>query len=363
MPTATVPARKVDPAVLDAASLDDALRRELYFFSLYRVLEAALLALILFSPAGVLVGSPRHPPLGQLTTLLYVLASLVLLVWAQRRQGWRAQVMVGTAIDIVAATLAMHALPMASPGIALMLLFNIGAAALLLPLRYGLGAAALAAGAMMGEMVWSTLRDQDTARPLAERLMFSVSFLAIAMLTYLLGRQMRSSQALAERRGAQVADLAEINELIIRRMRTGVVVVDGDGRLGGQHLQRRPALARQPGPKSSRGSSPMTFRIRSSRIPRACSCRATMASRARFESARCPVMAAGYVAPGRSPARDGDGATRASRRRRAGGAGLQRKRMGRARETVSYARRPAAPTITPGLAGKSAASRPGAIRR
>ena len=49
--------------------------------------------------------------------------------------------MIGTAIDIAAATLAMHALPMASTGIALMLVFNIGAAALLLPLRYGLGGA------------------------------------------------------------------------------------------------------------------------------------------------------------------------------------------------------------------------------
>jgi two-component system sensor histidine kinase PilS (NtrC family) len=36
--------------------------------------------------------------------------------------------MIGTAVDIVAATLAMHALPMASTGIALMLVFNIGAA-------------------------------------------------------------------------------------------------------------------------------------------------------------------------------------------------------------------------------------------
>jgi len=61
--------------------------------------------------------------------------------------------------------------------------------------------------------------------------MFSVSFLAIAMLTYLLGRQMRASQALAERRSAEVNDLAEINELIIRRMRTGVMVVGSDGGL------------------------------------------------------------------------------------------------------------------------------------
>ena len=207
------------------------MRRELYFFSLYRVFEAALLALMLFSPVGALIGEPRHALLGKLTTIIYLVVAGMLLYWAHSRRALRGQVMVGTAFDIAAATLATHALPLAAPGIALMLLFNIGAAALLLPLRYGLGGAAIAATAMFGEFVWSALRDNDSTRPLAELLMFTVSYLAIAMLTYLLGRQMRDSQALAERRGAEVANLAEINELIIRRMRTGVLLVEGDGRL------------------------------------------------------------------------------------------------------------------------------------
>ena len=225
MPRAPVIASQAEPP-----SADDALRRELYFFSLYRVLESALLALMLFSPVGVLVGLPASAPLAEGTTVAYLMAGVVLLLWAQRRRALRAQVMIGTAIDIAAATFAMHDLPMASTGIALMLVFNIGAASLLLPLRYGLGGAVLAAGAVIGELIWSTLEGNAT-RPLAERLMFAVTFLSIAMLTYLLGRQMRTSQALADRRGAQVNDLAEINELIIRRMRAGVIVVDGDGRL------------------------------------------------------------------------------------------------------------------------------------
>jgi two-component system sensor histidine kinase PilS (NtrC family) len=173
LPAVTVAARQPD-----SLSGADALRRELNFFNLYRLLEAALLALMLFSPAGMLFGTPNQSPLGQITTVAYLLAGVGLLAWTHRQRAMRAQVMVGTAVDILVATLAMHALPAASPGIALALLFNIGAAALLLPLRYGLGSAALAAGAMIGEMVWSSLYDSD-ARPLAERLMFSVSYLAI----------------------------------------------------------------------------------------------------------------------------------------------------------------------------------------
>jgi two-component system sensor histidine kinase PilS (NtrC family) len=229
-PDARLP-RSVAAIPLSPLSAEDALRRELYFFSLYRILEAALLASILFSRAGQWVGPIFDPQLGRVVTVFYLAASVLLLLWTQRQKAMRAQVLIGTGIDIVVAALAMHALPSASSGIALMLLFNIGSAALLLPLRYGLGGAALAACAMVAEMAWTTLAGGKSDSSLAERVMFSVSFLAIAMLTYLLGRQMRASQALAERRGVELADLAEVNELIIRRMRTGVLVVDGEGRL------------------------------------------------------------------------------------------------------------------------------------
>jgi two-component system sensor histidine kinase PilS (NtrC family) len=212
----------------ESLPIADTLRRELYFFSLYRIFEAALLALVLFSPFGFLAGEPRLPLLGRGVSFLYLFAALILFQWARHGQGLRWQVLVGTGIDIVAATLASHALPEAAPGIALLLLFNIGSAALLLPLRFGLGGALLAGVALVAEYLWSQFGGA-AQRPFAEALMFSVSFLAIAMLTYLLGRQMRESKALAERRGAELADLAAVNELIIRRMHAGVLLVDGEG--------------------------------------------------------------------------------------------------------------------------------------
>jgi two-component system sensor histidine kinase PilS (NtrC family) len=61
--------------------------------------------------------------------------------------------------------------------------------------------------------------------------MFAVGYLSIATLTHVLGRQLHASEALAERRGDQLANMAEINELIIRRMRTGVLLVQGNGRV------------------------------------------------------------------------------------------------------------------------------------
>src|SRR5690606_41032512 len=56
-------------------------------------------------------------------------------------------------------------------------------------------------------------------------------YFAVAALMHHLGRQMRVAQRLADQRGAEAANLAEINELVIRRMRTGVMLVDGGGRI------------------------------------------------------------------------------------------------------------------------------------
>jgi two-component system sensor histidine kinase PilS (NtrC family) len=216
------------PTPLASEPPQDAIRRELYLLTLYRILEAALLCLAVFSPVGILIGEPRHLLLGRVVAMLYLLAAAVLF-WSGRRGGIRTQAVIGVASDVLAATLAMHALPGAAAGIATMMLFNIGAAAFLLPLRLGIGCAVLASLGLGAEYLASTLHDGGSGASLAELTMFAVSYLGMATLTNFVGRQMRATEALAERRGTQAANLAELNELIIRRMRTGVLLVDGDG--------------------------------------------------------------------------------------------------------------------------------------
>ena len=63
--------------------------RDLYFYSLYRVLEAGLLVLILFGPISELVPEPTYPLLGKATGLAYVAVAVFLLAWALRRVALR----------------------------------------------------------------------------------------------------------------------------------------------------------------------------------------------------------------------------------------------------------------------------------
>lgn len=216
------------PRTPTPATTQSALRRELYLFTLYRALEAGLLALVVFSPFGNYFAAPALPMLGGMAATGYLVAAVVLL-YTGRSGSLKVQALVGVLVDIAAATLAMHALPSAASGVALMLLFNVGAAALFLSMRTGIAIAAFAGVALILEYLWSGAEGVASARQPAELLMYAISFIAVGTLTNLLGRQMRASQALAEHRGAQAANMAEVSELIIRRMRTGVLLVDGGG--------------------------------------------------------------------------------------------------------------------------------------
>ncbi len=207
-------------------------RRELYFFALYRLLEAGILAALMFSPLGEVLGQPRHPELGTAVTIGYLSLALVLFFIGRSVRWLTWIVFASVCIDVAAATLATHALPGATAGIAMMLLFNVSAAALLLPsTRMALAVAALAIVALFGEYFFTTFHDNSNGRSVAEVIMFAVSYLALAYLAHQAGLKARASQALADKRGEEVANLFEVNELIIRRMRTGVLVVDADNHI------------------------------------------------------------------------------------------------------------------------------------
>ncbi|TQM06785.1 two-component system sensor histidine kinase PilS (NtrC family) [Pseudoxanthomonas sp. 3HH-4] len=207
-------------------------RRELYSFALYRVLEAGILAALMFSPLGDLLGQPRHGDLGMLVAIGYLVLALVLFFVGRSVQWLVWIVFISVCLDVLVAALITHALPGATAGVAMMLLFNVSAAALLLPsTRMALVVALIAIAALFGEYFFTFFHDQNSSRSLAEVIMFAVSYLALAYLAHQAGQKARASQALADKRGEEVANLFEVNELIIRRMRTGVLVVDADNHI------------------------------------------------------------------------------------------------------------------------------------
>ena len=108
-------------------------RRELHYFTLYRLLEAALLCLTAFSPFGLLLEGAPPTPLPQVLAIGYLIAAIALFI-RRRRGRIVVQAAIGISADIIVAAMAIGVMPGIASGVAMMLLFNIGAAALLLPL-------------------------------------------------------------------------------------------------------------------------------------------------------------------------------------------------------------------------------------
>lgn len=250
----TAGSQKGSFGVAPTASLIDRIesipRRELYFFALYRLLIATVIAGLMFSPMADLLGQATHPELAGTVSAAYWVFSVLMLLLGRRERWLQQFVLVGVSLDIVAATLLAHVLPGASAGISMSLLFNIAAAATLLPLSMALSLAVGASMATVAEYLWKLVEGGDPSRTLAELAMFATSYLALAFISSQVAHRARRSQQLANQRGDEVANLYQINELIIRRMRTGVLVVDGDNRITLANEAAAALLGEHDGPQN-----------------------------------------------------------------------------------------------------------------
>ncbi|MBS0591417.1 MAG: two-component sensor histidine kinase [Proteobacteria bacterium] len=201
--------------------------REFYFFNLFRVLEACIIVTLMFSPYALAWVEIAHPELGRGTALFYLLFAVLTLAFATREARYlRFWADTSLVVDIVVCAVAMFSIHRQFISIALLLLVNLGGAATLLPRQTSFFFAALATFGVFSQCILGNLFNQDE-REIIEAGICGLAYFSVTALCLFLGRRMRDSEALASRRGSDLRNLAQINELIIRRMKTGVLVVDG----------------------------------------------------------------------------------------------------------------------------------------
>jgi len=222
----------VQPAYPTARPAPEAARHELLFLNCFRLAQALVYIGLALSPSTL--GWPKLADVGLArgVAVLFLLFALGMLSLTRRSTPWiRWTVSGALAVDIIAAVLAIITMHDARIGIAMMLAVNLAAGALILPLRLSCFFAALATLGVIGHSVLEAQGQGGMDRELLESSLFGLAYFAITMLCYVLSRQIRASEALAEQRGVDLANLAQVNELIIRRMKTGVLLVDDANRI------------------------------------------------------------------------------------------------------------------------------------
>jgi two-component system sensor histidine kinase PilS (NtrC family) len=215
--SASLPAKSTHPGI-----------REHYFFALFRCLEAALLALWVFSPFAPYFNTLNTLLPLKLLSIGYLLFSSA--VFLLEKRGYSAhRVLLGLCIDVLVFALLAWLLPIGFFSVALVMLANLAAGGLLLGNRQSTLITLSAIAILFGQYLFNAFTGAEAN--IAQSLMFAASYSATVLFCQMLAKQARQSQALAEERGQQLVEMAQMNELIITRMRTGVILLDKHHRI------------------------------------------------------------------------------------------------------------------------------------
>lgn len=205
--------------------------RLLRLLNVYRLLVSVLVILVYLGGPSQLLGA-NSPRVFLWTGVIYLAYTLITgASLYKRRPGFALQAQIQMLVDIIAIILLMHASGGPVSGLGGLLFVFMVANSVLIPWRNSLTFAAVATLLILADHTYQILYESAAASGyLQAGLMGLVLFIAAASGSYL-GRRLRESEALAEQRGVDLENLAQLNEYIIHRMRTGVMVVDEHDRV------------------------------------------------------------------------------------------------------------------------------------
>ena len=197
----------------------------------YRIfLCAALLSTFVLASHGALVGS-LNTDVFLVTTGIYLLFNLLggAFIFPKKSPLNNQQLFAHFFIDIAAITIILDSSGGVASGLGILLVVIIAAASIILPKQLAALIAALASIAVIG----------DTARLVNIQVLGIASFLPAGLLGTILfitslllqnlSMRIRGAQLLAAQRSDDVSRLQSLNQSIVQRMRTGILVVNEQG--------------------------------------------------------------------------------------------------------------------------------------
>lgn len=225
----------------------------LTLLNLYRLtLALAFLSLFITGVGPDLLGN-TNPTLYAVTAWAYFAAVLFSIATTRtRRPTFNTQVNTLVGVDILTIALLMHASGGTPSGLGILLIVTITSGTLISTRKSATYVyAALATLAVLAEAVYSDLISAQTATYYTQAGLLGAAFFATAVLDYTFARRVQHSQELAEQRGVDLANLSQLNEHIIQRLQSGILVVDEDGRVrlmnqAAWHLIGMPISGSQP---------------------------------------------------------------------------------------------------------------------
>jgi two-component system sensor histidine kinase PilS (NtrC family) len=203
--------------------------RSLFYFNVYRLLVALLLLLSVGIWGSSLWLGPRNPTLFVVANVVYLVFGVACFILISARRRFDLLLTLQVAVDVGFIVLLLYASSGISSGLGLLLLTTLAGAGLISRGRLTLFYAALASIGVLLEQTYEVLKLDVAETQFVQAGLLSASYFAIAWLAHALARYTVASEQLAAQREIDLANMEEVNELVIRDMHDGVLVVDGRG--------------------------------------------------------------------------------------------------------------------------------------
>ncbi len=224
----------------------------LRFLNLYRLLISGLFVAFYFT------GSP-FSQLGSHNETLFYGASGGYLISAftfglmihLRRPDINLQIHLQILSDILFTTLLMHASGGVQSGLGTLIIISIAGGSIMIRGRHSLLFASVASLAVLFEEYYNGLEGLSLHSSSLQAGILGLTFFTTAVITYFVARYIRESEALALKRGVDLANMAQLTEHIIQRMQTGIIVIDQHHRLrlineSAWHMLNMPGISNTP---------------------------------------------------------------------------------------------------------------------
>ena len=216
---------------IDKASITATAWKAFRYFNLYRLVISGLFVVLVWT-------ANLPPPIGSVeigifawTTVTYfALAILAQFFIETRLPRFRLQVLAVVLLDVAAITLMMYASGGVTSGFGMLLIVAIAGGSLFTGGRTALMFAAIASLAVLGEELYLRAYLVSVVNYTHAGLL-GAAFFATAFLGYLLVERIRESEALADQRALDIANLSALNEHIVQRMQSGILVLDRNARV------------------------------------------------------------------------------------------------------------------------------------
>jgi two-component system, NtrC family, sensor histidine kinase PilS len=196
-------------------------------FGIFRLILSTVFCAIAFIPA---TADGLYPNVAtdslQLASSAYLILSILGMLLSVNDQQSKTSTTVLLSTDVMLLMMIMRYSGGVETGLGNLMLISVGIGGLLLPFQQSLLVAAIATSATVyTEMLPLPGADSD----MLQAALLGVSYFVEALFLQYISHRVRSTEQLAKAQADTILDLRHLNELIVQRMRTGIIVITNEG--------------------------------------------------------------------------------------------------------------------------------------